>query len=226
MPNLLNLPGYGAMARTSFNTPEESLLVIRCGDAWGHYHPDESSFWWYYHRQLLCADADLGGGPLKLQHLGHNVLGFPNHKPVQHLDRAGYQVTACRKTSADGYHIRCRIPFPRFDLAGKIVDIPPDQPMPLVIRTFYWDAPETLRIIDEPTNSPDGLVQWTLHLPAATAHIVEDRAVEFTYAGGLVLRVHLPQGAKQTQLEKLASTWRLTCIYTQQRLEHCLQVGV
>jgi hypothetical protein len=225
MPDLLALPGYGAMARTSFNTPEESLLVIRCGDAWGHYHPDESSFWWYYHRQLLCADADLGGGPLKLQHLGHNVLGFPNHKPVQHLDRAGYQVTTCRKTPADGYHLRCRIPFPRFDRAGKIVDLPPDQPMPLVIRTFYWDTPETLRIIDEPTNSPDGLVQWTLHLPATTARIVADSSAEFTYPGGLRLCVHLPQRAKQTQLEKLESTWRLTCIYTQQPLEHRLQVG-
>ncbi len=225
MPDLLALPGYGAMARTSFNTPEESLLVIRCGDAWGHYHPDEGSFWWYYHRQLLCADADLGGGPLKLQHLGHNVLGFPNHKPVQHLDRAGYQVTTCQKTAAGGYLIGCLIPFPRFDTAGKIIDLPPGQSMPLVTRTFYWDSPARLRIVDSPENSPDGLVQWTLHLPAATARIVADRTVEFTYAGGLGLQVYLPQKAKEIQLEKSSATWRLTCIYPENGLEHHLQIG-
>ncbi len=224
MPALLALPGYGAVARTGFNTPEESLLVVRCGDAWGHYHPDEGSFWWYYHRQLLVADADFGGGPLKHEHLGHSTLGFPNHKPVQHLDRAGYQVTACQRTAAGGYLIRCRIPFPRFDRAGKIIDLPPGQPMPLVTRTFYWDSPASLRIVDTPENSPDGLVQWTLHLPAATARIVADRTVEFTYADGLGLQVHLPQKAKEIQLEKSASTWRMTCIYPENSLEHHLQI--
>ena len=96
--------------------------------------------------------------------------------------------------------------------------------MPLVTRTFYWDSPASLRIVDTPENSPDGLVQWTLHLPAATARIVADRTVEFTYADGLGLQVHLPQKAKEIQLEKSASTWRMTYIYPENSLEHHLQI--
>lgn len=224
LPAMLNLPGFGTMVRRGFNTPDESLLLVRCGDAWGHYHPDEGSFWWYHRRQLLCADADLGGGPLKLEHLGHSALGFPNHQPVQHLDRAGYRVEACRQTEGGGYHIRCRIPFPRFQRDGRIVDVPTAE-APLVIRDFHWLTPEHLQIIDDPVKSPDGLVQWTLHLPAQHARATDERTVTFLFDNQATLQVLLPDKPLERQLFKSQTTWQLTCIYREARLEHNLHVS-
>lgn len=191
LPALLAMPGFGAVARDG-----ESLLVVRCGGAWGHYHPDQGSFWWWCRGKLVTADAELGSGPLKFRHLGHNVFGFPGHEPVQHLDRQPFRVTVC-----DPGRIGCEIPG-------------------LGARTFRWETLDCLTIIDEPVRSPGGIVNWTLHVVAPQVTRIEARRFE---AGQLVLET--PVEPQTVVIEPGTQTCRVTLSYWEQRLEHRLSYG-
>ncbi|HEY8667216.1 MAG TPA: hypothetical protein VIL86_11145, partial [Tepidisphaeraceae bacterium] len=163
LPALLHLPGYGAVAREGQGTADESLLVVRCGEFWGHYHLDQGSFWWWCRGRLICADSELGDGRLKFAHEGHSVLGYPGRIPMQYFDRVPYQVDQCQRLD-DVVTIRCRIPVHSWQIAPlRDQPIPVDR-RPLDVRTFQWRAPDHLRIVDEPANSPDGKVTWTLHV--------------------------------------------------------------
>ncbi|HEV7299849.1 MAG TPA: hypothetical protein VGN72_10825 [Tepidisphaeraceae bacterium] len=219
VPPLLHLPGFGAAARRRFGTADEALLVIRCGDAWGHYHPDESSFWWWQGGRLLACDADLGDGPLKVRHAGHNVLGFPELEPLQHLDRHGFHVDRCEQQDDGAVVVRCQVPFNAQREGTRYEPIPYDH-RPHVTRTFRWRPDGTLVIDDEPTRSPDGRVEWRLHVPALSAQRVGPRDVAFDIGAGARLVVRLPAEPQRLELEPGKLTWRLFCTYGEQSLRH------
>jgi len=159
LPSVLELPGYGAAARCNAHTPHESLLVVRCGLSWAHYHNDQGSFWWWSRGQLICGDADLGrGSGLKHVHLGHNVLGYPDREPMQYLDRPQYGVDHVEQQ--DGVtRISCQLPVDAWQVASQRGEPILPEHRPFVAREFEWrDAEQTLIVHDRPRRSPDGQV--------------------------------------------------------------------
>jgi hypothetical protein len=220
LPALITLPGYGAAARYGFNTERESLLVIRCGPSWGHYHFDQSSFWWYWNGLPICADAGLGSGPLKSMHEGHNVLGFPGFTPMQFLDRVPFEIDRAEQ-AGDEFVFRCQVPV-RSWYAQRAFDKPIDSAnRPHITRTFRWSAPDRLSITDEPRNSPEGLVQWHLHVLAESAERVGDRTVRFVLPENSgELHVTLPTAPSDLQLAPTDKTTHLQCTYHEGVLTH------
>lgn len=236
-PALFHLPGYGAAVRHALGQPEESLLVVRCGEAWGHYHPDQGSFWWWAGGVLLCADADLARGPLKHEHLGHCVLGYPGREPMQYLDRPAYHIDECSRLEDRTTVIRCQLPIVAwrasspsaeganlFGGSGQPLDhhlAPPEQPHS--VRTFHWIPPADLEITDEPLRSPDGAVTWTVHVLAENARQATLRTIEFPLPsgrGGLILT--LPRAPRAVELQRHGATWRATLTYPEMALQHHL----
>jgi len=244
LPTLKHCPGYGAVARSGLGTPAESVLVVRCGEAWGHYHPDQGSFWWWWRQRLVCTDADLGSGQLKFEHLGHNVLGYPDRCPQQYLDRTPFQVDDCRLTSAGETVIRCQIPVPgwmvrphhdepvrRAGGAGTVLRPRQDEPIPLaqqphLTRTFVWRAPAVLTVDDAPVRSPAGQVTWTLHVVCRAMRQTGPLQIDcaLAEAGQPLLVVQLPVEPLAVQIVPGPITWRLTCLYPEQPLRHTLTV--
>lgn len=222
LPALLALPGYGAVARRNTGAADESLLVVRCGESWGHYHPDQGSFWWWHRRRLICTDADLGNGTLKHAHTGHNVLGYPGRAPMQYMDRVPYHVDQCEQSGACD-RIRCQIPVYSWE-AGRQRDeaIPPEN-RPHVTRTLAWHCDGTLVIQDASVRSPEGKVTWSLHVLAQNARRTGGRNIEFVLGpDGSRLQVQLPVEPLDILLEPCGATWRLQCTYPEMPLEHRL----
>ena len=225
LPTLWHLPGYGAAARRAAHQPEESLLVVRCGASWGHYHPDQGSFWWWSGGRLVAADADLGSGPLKIRHRGHNVPGFPGLEPMQFLDRQGFAVDRCASDAAGGVTIRCQIPTEAWTHGPFHQSIPIARDhRPLVVRTFNWVDAGYLRVTDEPQRTPGGFLSWALHVPAGEARRTGEREVRFLWGDGGRLTVALPQAPRELALEASGRTWSLYVVYPAGPLTHELRV--
>ena len=218
------LPGYGAVARHAPGKREESLLVVRCGDAWGHYHPDEGSFWWWSRGQLICADADLGGGPLKFLHRGHNVLGFPGREPMQHLGRTPYRITRWEQQGKGRVLLRCHIPVDKWNVGPQRDEPIPAARQPVVVRTFLWQAPQALDILDEPERSPDGKVLWTVHVVADRPLRRKGRTLTVPLSSGAVLTIALPMDPLAVESERSGATLRVSCVYPECALRHELRV--
>jgi len=224
LPQLQELPGYGAAYRGgTLGQADETLLVVRCGPSWGHYHPDEGSFWWWAHGRLLCCDADLGGGDLKFAHRGHNVLGYPGRDPLQYLDRQNFHVDQCRHHGDHGVIIRCQIPVVAWGPTyHEEKPIPPDQ-QPHNTRTFEYDGRDRLTIKDEPVKAPDGRVLWTLHVPCNDAKRIDPLRVEFALDDtGAVLQLQLPTDPQSLEIQRCGKTMGVFCAYRQQPLTHAL----
>lgn len=223
LSTIRDLPGLGALARAKRHTDQESLLVVRCGPAWGHYHPDQGSFWWWCRGRLVCADSDLGGGSLKFEHRGHNVLGYPGFAPLQHLDRVPYAVTRCT-ASGDTATITCDVPIWMWRSATGFSQRIAATQRPSLTRTFVVKADEHIRIVDQPRNSPGGLVQWQLWVAADSAVVADDGAsVLFTLNGrGDRCLLALPATPLSTELKRVGATLGIVCVYAERELEHRL----
>jgi hypothetical protein len=221
LPRLLELPGYGASFRGgTIGGPNETLLVVRCGLSWGHYHPDQGSFWWWAHGRLLCCDADLGSGELKFAHRGSSVLTYPNREVLQHLDRPNFHVDRCESRPGGGAVIRCQIPVVAWGPAAAEVRIP-EAEQPHDVRYYQYEGQDHLTIIDEPTKSPDGVVMWCLHVPATGARRDGEQRVIFELDdAGNTLRVDLPTQPRGVEIKQFGATIGLFCTYAQQRLLH------
>ena len=221
LPRLLELPGYGAAFRGgAIGGSDETLLVVRCGLSWGHYHPDQGSFWWWAHGRLLCCDADLGSGELKFAHRGSSLLAYPDREPLQHLDRPNYHVDRCEPRPGGGAVIRCQVPIVAWGPAAKEIRIAQDQ-RPHDVRYYEYGGQDHLTIIDEPTKSPEGLVLWCLHVPAARATREGEQRVIFELDdAGSTLRVELPTQPRGVEIKQFGATISVFCTYAQQRLVH------
>jgi hypothetical protein len=202
------------------------MLVVRCGQAWGHYHPDMGSFWWWSENELICADAQLGQGELKFAHRGHNVLGYVDHDPLLHLDRTPFAVTDTSESADNQYRITCHLPVERWQLAdGCALDIP-DEDQPLNTRTFNWQGSDVLIITDTPKRSPQQLVTWSLHVLAdAVKQTASDRfAFRLTQSGRWLL-LQCPLPPMQVIEHQQMPTLGLTLVYPEQDLVHHLNIG-
>ncbi len=221
LPERATLAGYGAYCRRDFGQPSESLLVVRCGDAWGHYHPDQGSFWWWSHCRLLCADADLGEGELKFRHDGHNVVGYIDREPMQYLWRHPYTVEQLAHLADGTDRIECRVPCYAWYIGEqKAEPIPPDK-RPVVVRRFDWLADGVLRIVDLSAGAPGGRITWNLHVPAADARYdSSEQCIIFQLDDREQLKVKLPFAPESVQLRKLKVTWHLRCVYEERELVH------
>ncbi len=211
LPSLANLNGFGSLARR-IEPAGESLLVVRCGDAWGHYHPDEGSFWWWDRGQLICCDSGLGDGPMKHFHVGHNVLGFPSHEPMQYLDRQGFRVTRCADIDGETV-VDCDIPVSQWN-DGTPFGRPVARAMrPHVRRQFRWRANGTLEIHDSPSNAPSKRVRWSVHAPATDVRFDGERRVVFSLPERRSLVVGLPQKPLECQIFRGETTCGVACDY-------------
>jgi hypothetical protein len=221
LPRLLDLPGYGAAFRGgTIGAEDETLLLVRCGLSWGHYHTDQGSFWWWAHGRLLCCDADLGGGELKFLHRGSSVLAYPDHDPLQHLDRPNYHVDQCRLREGGGAVIRCQIPIVAWGPRDNEIRIPADQRLH-DLRYFEYDGKDHVTVIDEPTKSPGGIVMWCLHVPAKAGRRGGDRRIIFELDdAGDTLQVELPSKPEAVEIKQFGATIGLFCKYPEQRLVH------
>jgi len=225
LPPLQQLPGYGAAFRGgTLGQADETLLVVRCGQSWGHYHPDQGSFWWWADGRLLCCDADLAGGDLKFAHRGHNVMGYPGRDPLQYLDRKDFHVDQCQPLGAHGVRIRCQIPVPAWGPTyHDEKPIPPAQ-QPHTTRTFEYDGRHCLTIQDEPTKAPDDVVLWSLHVPCKDAKRIDPRHVDWVMDDtGATLRLELPATPESLEIQRFGKTVAVFCTYRQQTLRHQLR---
>lgn len=226
MPPLKVYPGYGACARQCESTQKESMLLVRCGEAWGHYHPDISSFWWWADNELIAADAQLGSGELKLKHHGHNVLGYVDHQPMLHLDRTPFAITDASLTANDQYVITCTIPIERWQLEhGQVQNIPlHDQP--INIRTYQWHAPDRLTIMDRPMQSPNQQVTWSIHILADDVWQVAPEQFAFRLTvSGRTLTLTCPMPPLHVTCQRYLPTLGLTLIYPEVNMKHQLIIG-
>lgn len=224
-PKLKAYPGYGACARFGFGTDDESMLLVRCGEAWGHYHPDLGSFWWWSDNELICADAQLGQGAMKLEHQGHNVLGYVDHRPMLHLDRTAFAITQAQQISDEQCHITCVIPVERwYGKKDRIIDIPAED-QPTNTRQFRWHGADALDILDTPHQSPQKQVTWTLHVLADDIkQVAPDRFVFTLTQSSRHMTLLCPCVPKQTIEHRHAPTLGLTLIYPEQPLKHQLRI--
>lgn len=226
LPALAQIAGYGVAARRAPHPNNESLLVIRCGSAWAHYHPDQGSFWWWVGGLPVAVDAGLADGDLKFQHQGHNTLGWPGRSPMQHLDHPDFRVLSANQKN-EAFTIQCHLPCDRWrvDRRGAACDIPTANPAPSVQRTFHWPNMRELIITDKPTNAPEGLVEWRLWVFSENARRLDDTTVAFALADGRSrLIVHLPHPPAHLQFDRDQATLGLICLYPEQTLSHALHV--
>ena len=225
LPVLATYPGFGAIARSAAHTADESLLVVRCGEAWGHYHQDQGSFWWWSRGRLIAADSDLGSGPLKFAHAGHNVLGYPERTPMQYLGRHGFAITLAETDAVGTTRIRCYIPV-RAWMVGPGKDEPIAlREQPSLTRTFSWPNPDTLIIDDEPQKSPGGRVTWSLHVVAeSVAAITAENVIHINLGDGAALRLQLPMTPLALTTQKHGATWHICGVYPEGALRHRLEV--
>ena len=223
LPNSLrNIAGYGAVARRHASTPQESLLVVRCGQAWGHYHPDQGSFWWWDRGNLICGDSDLGEGELKFAHHGHNVISYPDFRAVQHLDRDPFFITRAVEETGQTI-IECAVTTRKFfDAQNKIVHLPEDK-SPVLHRKLQWDNKDVLTVTDLPRSSPNGMVNWNLHVNAHSWHELGQGQIKFALPGDRCLVVQLDT-AGQFQVRKMKTTWWLCVTYNERPLTHVLRL--
>jgi hypothetical protein len=214
-------PGYGAHVRREFGSNRESLLVVRCGQAWGHYHNDQGSFWWWVRGRLICCDAGAGTGALKFAHHGHNVAGYVGREPRQWLDRHPYQVDQCEQAADGSAIVRCEIPVVQWmDGSERHEQIPPAQ-RPHVTRTVEWKTLDQLQITDVSTRSPDGLTTFSLHAIASNVRQSGPTTIEFDLQPG-TLQLRLPVVPKNVQIHRVGSTCGVTCTYVEGTLVHTL----
>jgi hypothetical protein len=224
LPNVQSLPGYGAYARRAFGTEDESLLVVRCGPAWGHYHNDQGSFWWWVRNRLVCCDAGLGSGDLKFAHVGHNVPGYVGHEPRQWLDRHPYEIDRCEQSHDGTVTIRGQIPTVHWMHASDPQEQIPEYQRPHVIRTFDWLGLNELRLTDTFERSPGGLATFTLHTLSRQIRRSGPTEIEFDLAPG-VLRLQLPAEPKDVRFHHDPETIGVTCTYAEGTLVHELWIG-
>ncbi len=182
------LDGFGAVIRRHFQKEQESLLVVRCGTSWAHYHPDQGSFWWWVNGRLICADSELGSGSLKHRHEGHNVMGYLKRTPMSYMDRVPYQVEECRQTDSCEL-IRCHIPVHSWQLQGT-TDLPIEiQRRPVNNRSFCWSEDGRLVIHDDVIRAPDDRVIFHLHVVAHRACVIDERTIDFVQQDGVKIRL-------------------------------------
>jgi len=227
LPALERRAGYGVAARRAPHTPEESMLVVRCGAAWAHYHPDQGSFWWWVGGLPVAVDAGLADGALKFAHHGHNTPGWPGRAPMQHHDRPDFRVLWAEQKD-DAFTIQCHLPCDRWQVAprGAACDAPAAAPAPIVRRTFHWPRQHELHVTDEPANAPEGQVEWRLWVWSETARRLDETTVAFVLADGRSrLIVQLPQPPTHLRIDRDQATLGLICIYPEQTLTHRLLVN-
>lgn len=221
LPALAIYRGYGAIARHSTGTAQEAMLAVRCGQAWGHYHHDQGSFWWWAGGQLICCESDIGSGELKHKHEGHSVLGYPGRTPMQYLDRQPFEITG--KQTAEGFDLQCDIPVTLWQVAGQREPLVAN-PQPHNRRLFQWNTSTNgLTLIDNPTQSPDGKVQWNLHVLAVNARITTPNEATFDLPNDLTLQVRWAMSGLPT-LGQTGRTWWIKVEYPQQELTHTLEL--
>ncbi len=221
LPQREQLAGYGAYVRTEPRTVAESLLVVRCGQAWGHYHHDQGSFWWWRKGRLLCADSGLGDGPMKALHEGHCVLGYPGRQPMQYLDRAAYRITRCEGDGAGGHVVACHVPVWAWQIERVWHEPIPPADRPANRRTFHYRPPDRLTVTDEPVRSPGGVVQWCLHVPAESVERTGPRELTFGLGGcGGTLAVSLPAEPREIRYADHPPTRGVILIHNETPLTH------
>lgn len=220
LPTLLERPGCGVAARFAPHQPDEALLVVRCGEAWGHYHADQGSFWWWHGGALVCADAGLGEGPFKRDHAGHNTLGYPGREPMQHLDRTPYRVTRALATES-GFEIECDIPVPCWRTGHNRTARA--EPPPRLKRVFRWPSAGELFVDDEPADSPEGVVVWRVWVVATHARPIGPTRWQWSLADQpRVLQLDLPCVPRHVELLSVGPTLGLSCLYSSGPLVHRL----
>lgn len=52
-----DIPGFGAVLRADVGSADETYLVLKCGEGWGHYHSDENAFTLFALGVPLALDA-------------------------------------------------------------------------------------------------------------------------------------------------------------------------
>ncbi len=219
------LDGYGASARRAAGTERESLLVVRCGRTWGHYHADQGSFWWWVDGQLIACDADLGDGPFKFDHAGHNVLGYPGRNPSQFLDYEPYQIEQLSGAEPGSVEFRCQIPVPGWHIGHQqVAPIARDQ-RPQNTRAICWNAEGDLKVTDMPVRSPGERVMWSLHVPTQqTPRWIDSRTLAFPLGRRRRLLISLSNEPLETRLEQSQKTWGVHIEYRQATISHRLRV--
>ncbi len=155
----------------------------------------------------------------KFKHEGHNVLSYPGRTPMQYIGRQPFSATG---DLTDGcYRIACSIPVMQWELPDQKEPVPAN-PQPHNQRVFIWHAgDDTIEIQDTPTGSPDGMVQWNLHVPARNATQLSATEVRFDLENELTLNVSLPHPEK-IELRQTGRTWWLRAEYHGVRLVHVL----
>jgi hypothetical protein len=225
-PEFKVYPGFGACARQGFGTDHESMLLIRCGRAWGHYHPDQGSFWWWSNNELICADAMLGKGELKFAHQGHNVLGYVDHHPMQHLDRTPYDITDAQADEDGQCKVTCHLPIERWQRDARTpIDIPKTE-QPINTREFHWQSTDHLIISDQPVRSPNQQITWSLHVLADKVQRVADDRFEFCLSHSQrFLTLQCPAIPFRVVEHHQSPTLGLTLFYNEQDMIHHLNIG-
>lgn len=186
LPATLELPGFGVVARRRFARPDEALLVVRCGDAWGHHHPDQGSFWWFQDGRWIACDAGMGAGEFKLSHAGHNTLGRPGREPLQFLDRHGFRADALPATGDGALRVACRVPVRAWGARYRDERPIPAPQQHVLRRELTWRRDGVLLVTDTPADAP---LQWRLWVVAEQGERTGEREITFdlTRGGRLVV---------------------------------------
>jgi hypothetical protein len=222
IPALRHLPGYGVVIRRDAGSVHESLLVVRCGESWGHSHPDQGSFWWYCNGHLICAEADLGMGIKKHEHSGHNVLGYLNRTPLQFFDKTPFHVDRAEMNGSRAT-IRCQVPTVGWQRGWQVFESVPENDRPHHTRTFVWENREELVIRDLPRRSPEAKVTWSLHVLAEDATQEAPLRIRFNLRsrrGSMLLE--LPTVPGEVVIERSGHTTGVRLQYPEMPLTHRL----
>jgi hypothetical protein len=217
------LEGFGAVARFNSGETDESVLVVRGGPSWGHYHHDQGSFWWWTCGRLVCADSGLGSGPLKFQHAGHNVMGYVDRNPSQYLDRVPFRVTRAEATAEGGADFVVDIPTHSWNVGHATDTAIPIEQRPFHRRRIEWFDGQRMRITDESVRSPDGLVVWSLHVVASDCRVSERTAI-WELGDGVRLVLKMPTEPLEVYFERHSPTVGVRLKYREQTLVHELRV--
>ena len=224
LPAVQDLTGYGASCRSgTIGSDNESLLVVRAGLSWGHYHPDQGSFWWWAHGRMLIGDANLGDGELKFQHRGHSLLSYPKHSAQQYLDRPNYHVDQMNALPDGGVFVRCQLPIVAWGANSTLSEqkIPPAE-QPHNVRIYEYDGRDRLVIRDQPVRSPNRRVLWCLHVVSTHAEQTGKRVVFDLTDSTAKLLVTLDDDAG-IELKQFGATLGLFCEYAERPLQHTIE---
>jgi len=174
------LPGYGALLRTAFNTDHETYFLLKCGALRQHFDPDEGSFHLYALGAPLALDYGCQYQPPNIQPWFHNRLSFDRkaeNDPSEMLDFVSFSAADYLRGEQ---RASATVPVPeRPDEPALPRHWEDVSPMSLSInqrRVLFVKAadPPYFVITDVPTSEYD--TEWSVHVLAQALEVGESSA--------------------------------------------------